>query len=414
MAQYRSTYYGWIIVGVSTLSLTLVYGIRHSFSVFFPSILDEFGWSRASTSLMFSLNVLIYGLVAPVAGRFGDRWNPKGVMITAILILGLLTSSCAFANELWHFWILFGLVMPVAIAFAGWPLMGPALSNWFTDRRGLVMGLSQSGIGFSFAYGIVSELAIENLGWRIAYIILAVLMVAILLPLHIFVYRYRPTSPVFAQRKHFEGVGANHQGKDWTFGTALRTRQLWLLVCSNFLFWGLGTYLVLAHQIKFAEDMGYTRLFASSILVLFGFFMVAGQLSAFISDLIGREVTVALASGLALTALASLISIKDASQPWLLYVYAGCLGYGTGVYTPTIWAAAADIFHGTNYGAISNLMLTGMGIGGAIGPWLGGYFYDIFGTYEYAFALATGAFCLAGVTVLLAAPSKAKKIRARN
>ena len=47
-----SLYYGWIIVGVAAFTMMFVYGIRHSFSVFFPSILDHFGWSRESTSIM--------------------------------------------------------------------------------------------------------------------------------------------------------------------------------------------------------------------------------------------------------------------------------------------------------------------------------------------------------------------------
>ena len=67
-------FYGWAIVGITIVGMMLIYGIRHSFAVFFPSILDEFGWSRGSTAFMLSLNLLIYGFVAPVAGSLGDRW----------------------------------------------------------------------------------------------------------------------------------------------------------------------------------------------------------------------------------------------------------------------------------------------------------------------------------------------------
>lgn len=424
MGQRRSIFYGWVMVGISIASLTLVYGIRHSFSVFFPSILDEFSWSRASTSLMLSLNVLVYGFMAPVAGRLGDRWNPKKVMVIGVLFLSLITAGCSLAANLWHFWVLFGLMMPLGTALAGWPLIGPALSNWFTDRRGLVMGLSQCGIGLSFVYGIISELAIERLGWRHAYFVLAGLLVAVLLPLYLFFFHFRPASKGLAAYGSKEvspclgteigKAGSHTEGRNWTLSSALRTYQLWLLICSNFFFWGVGDYLVLAHQIRFAEDVGFTRLFASSVFVLFGISMLAGQLSAFISDLIGRELTITIASVLSITAVASLITVSDASRPWALYLYASFLGYGTGVYTPTIWAAAGDIFHGKNYGAISNLLLTGMGVGGAIGPWLGGYFYDIFGSYKGAFVLSMVAYGIACVTVLIAAPRKAGMINARG
>lgn len=62
-------------------------------------ILDKFGWGRGITAVMFSLNLLVYGLLAPVAGSQSDRWKPRWVMPIGIAILGLVTASCAFAQE---------------------------------------------------------------------------------------------------------------------------------------------------------------------------------------------------------------------------------------------------------------------------------------------------------------------------
>jgi len=185
MVRRPHFFYGWVIVGIAVISLTLIYGIRHSFAVFFPPILDEFGWSRGSTAIMFSLNILIYGLLAPVAGNLGDRWKPRRVMPIGIAILGLATASCAFAQELWYFYLLFGILVPVGMALCGWPLLGPALANWFTRRRGLVIGLGQMGAGLSFAYGMFAEFAISQLGWRHAYFVLAGTLVTLPLPLSI-------------------------------------------------------------------------------------------------------------------------------------------------------------------------------------------------------------------------------------
>ncbi|MEE9399804.1 MAG: MFS transporter, partial [Dehalococcoidales bacterium] len=153
--------------------MALLYGTRHSFSVFFPPILGEFGWSRGSTALMLSLNILVYGLVAPIAGTLGDRWKPRRIMPIGITIVGLATAGCAFATELWHFYLLFGILMPVGTAFSGWPLIGPALTNWFSKRRGLVLGLGQLGGGISFTYGMFVEFVISQLGWRYAYFVIA-------------------------------------------------------------------------------------------------------------------------------------------------------------------------------------------------------------------------------------------------
>jgi len=180
---------------------------------------------------------------------------------------------------------------------------------------------------------------------------------------------------------------------------------------SYFLFWGVGNYLVLTHQVKFAEDVGYSSTFAASIFALYGLLQIAGQLSAGISDWIGREMTVTLAVILIIGALVALVSVKDTSQPWLLYLYAVCFGYGTGFYTPTVTAGAADIFHGKHFGAIAGLLLTGMGIGGVIGPWLGGYIYDITGSYFSAFILCMVCFALACIAFWIAAPRNAARMR---
>lgn len=423
MVKGPRLFYGWIIVGITVVSMTLIYGIRHSFSVFFPPILDEFGWARGSTALMMSLNILIYGFFAPVAGSLGDHWKPRRIMPIGVAVLGVATAGCAFANQLWHFYLLFGVLVPIGSAFTGWPLLGPALANWFAKSRGLAMGLGQMGGGFSFVYGVFAEFTISQLGWRYAYVVLAGILVAVLSPLYLLFFHYRPEDknvrpygaaelPAVETSKSTTAVVRNRLSRDWTLRQAMGTYQLWLLVLSQSLYWGLGTYLVLAHQVKFTGDAGYSSMFSASVFGLFGIFFAGGQASAFISDRIGREKTITLAAILSIGALVALLSVKDSSQPLLLYIYATCFGYGTGLYSPTLVAGTADIFYGRHFGGIAALLLTGMGVAAVIGPWLGGYIYDISGSYSGAFLLCMGCFCLACIAVWIAAPRNAGKLRA--
>jgi MFS family permease len=423
MGKYPRLFYGWIIVGITVVSMTLIYGIRHSFSVFFPPILNEFGWARGSTALMMSLNILIYGFFAPVAGSLGDRWKPRRIVPIGIAIIGLATASCALANKLWHFYLFFGVLVPIGSAFTGWPLLGPALANWFAKSRGLAMGVGQMGGGLSFVYGVFAEFTISQLGWRYAYVVLAGTLVALLSPLYLLFFHYRPEDrgirpygaaelPAVEAPQSTTAVVINRLSRDWTLRQAMGTYQLWLLVLSQSLFWGVGGYLVLAHQVKFTGDTGYSSMFSASIFGLLGIFLAGGQASAFISDRIGREKTITLAAILSIGSLVVLLSVKDTSQPLLLYVYAICFGYGGGLFSPTIFAGTADIFHGRHYGGIAALLLTGMGVGAAIGPWLGGYIYDISGSYSGAFLLCIVCFSLACIAVWIAAPRNAGKLRA--
>jgi MFS family permease len=151
-------------------------------------------------------------------------------------------------------------------------------------------------------------------------------------------------------------------------------------------------------------------MFSTAIFALFGIFMIIGQAFSSISDWIGREQTITIATILAIGGLVALILVSDTNQPWLLYIYAICFGCGAGLYSPAIFAAAADIFYGRSFGAISGLLLTGMGIGGFIGPWLGGYIYDVTGSYFGAFLLCMVCFGLSCVSAWIAAPRHIRKL----
>jgi MFS family permease len=411
-------FYGWVIVGTAVIGMTILYGVRNAFAVFFPPLLDEFGWSRGGTALIFSLNLLIYGLLAPIVGSLADRWKPRIVMTAGIIILSLSTASCALANELWHFYLFFGLLMPIGQACCGWPILGPALVNWFVRRRGRAIGLGQIGAGLSFTFGLFAEFVMSKVGWRHTYFVMAGILVVVLLPMYLFFMYYRPedkgvkgygSAETAAASSLAESSKMRNPSNEWTLRSAMRTYQLWLLVISYFLFWGLAGYLIQAHQVKFAVDMGYSSAFAASIYALFGVCVVAGLLSASLSDWLGREKTITLSTILALGAVLALISVKDNSQPWLLYLYATFFGYANGLYWPTMHASAADIFPGRNFGAIAGLLVTGVGVGGIIGPWLGGYIYDISGSYFSAFVLCLICFVLACIAVWIAAPRHAER-----
>ncbi len=409
-------FYGWVIVAVCTVCMTMGYGIRHSFSVFFPSILDEFGWSRASTAVMLSLHLFFYGIFAPLAGSLSDLWQPKRIMMIGAIILGLATALCGIANSLWHFYIIFGLFTPIGLAFLGAPVVTPTIINWFFRSRGLAYGLAQMGGGLSFVFAFLIESLISSTDWRMAYIILGVVLVVVLIPLLLGFFFYHPYEKKLLaygldESKHsnpsvsFEKENLSDQ--TWTLKKAARTYQFWMLVLSMTLFWGAGCYLVLAHQVKYAQDMGYSSLFASSIFGLFGVFMVVGQIISSVSDRIGREVVLVTGCLIAIGAVFCLSQVQDTTQPWLLYVYAVFFGFGAGLQSPTIFVGASDLFAGPHFGAIAGVILCGMGIGGALGPWIGGYVYDILGSYSYAFGFSMTCFAVSALAFILAAPRRA-------
>lgn len=421
MARKNPFFFGWYIVITMIFGMTLAYGIRSSFSVFFPHVLDTFHWDRGVTSIMFSLNLLVCGIAAPIAGGLVDRWKPRVVVIIGIFLLGFSIAACYFATQLWHYYLLFGFLVPIGTAFCGSPAFNPALMNWFHKRRGLAMGLGQIGGGFGFAYVMIIEWVMGITKWQYSFFVMGGMVIVILLPLYLLFYYNRPQD----KNRKFKAYGEDDAlvkaeterlavgGPDWTVRRALKTYQLWLIIFANFCFWGLGNYLVTAHQIKFAEDAGFTSFTAASVFALYGIISIIGQLGASMSDTIGREKTITISVVLMLIGLSSLMSVHNTSDMWKLYIYATCGGLATGLFTPTVMVAAGDLFHGKNIGAISALELTGLGFGGMIGPWLGGYIYDVRGSYLLAFAISMAAYALSGIAFWIAAPRHADKLRAK-
>jgi MFS family permease len=420
MIRKPRVFYGWYIVGVMIVAMMLVYGIRTSFSSFFPHILDEFHWFRGTTAIMLSLNIFVYGLSAPVAGHLVDKWKPRAVVFIGIFLLAFGTAGCYFARELWHFYILFGILAPIGSAFCGSPVLNTAIINWFTKRRGLAVGLGQIGGGLSFVYVMLVDWVSTRWGWEYSFFVMAGLLIVIMAPLYLVFYHVRPEDKKIKAYGYEEPQSGALPGivlaakPDWTLRQAFGTYQLWLLVFADFCYWGIGNYLVIAHQIRFAEDVGYTSQLATSVLALFGLVSIVGQVGAFVSDFIGREKTALFAVVLHAGGFLALLSVHDASQPWLLYIYAICAGFATGTFSPTIIVSSADIFHGKNIGAISALLLTGVGFGGAIGPWLGGYIFDVSGSYHSAFIVSMVAVALAGVSLWIAAPRHAARLREKR
>ena len=89
-----------------------------------------------------------------------------------------------------------------------------------------------------------------------------------------------------------------------------------------------------------------------------------------------------------------------------LGAFAVLFGFGGGLATPVTYAASADIFHGKHFGTVGGLLLGGMGVGSVLGPWLGGYLFDISGSYTIAFILCIISLVFSCLFLWISAPRK--------
>ena len=417
-------FYGWYIALVGSTAYALGYGSRFSFSVIFPSLLEEFKWSRDLTATMFSVHLLIYGIAAPIAGFLVDRTGPRRTMVlgTILLSLGLVLSR--WGNQLWYFWITFGLISGAGLCMIGAVPFTTVLRNWFERKRGLAFSLLFLGSGGAFGCYPAIAWLIDTTGWRNTYLIEGLVVGAVMIPLIVFVVRYHPRDMGLSR----DGLPETQEGRaspakgtlrvvdpawaavDWTLSKAVRTTRFWLCCLATFSLWGINQNILLTHQVAFAIDMGYSKLYASSVLSLFGLTYAIGSLGSLVSDRIGREVTILLATVIGISGMIVLMFIRDASQPWMLYYFSISLGAANGLCSHTIAAAVTDIFQGLRVGPIVGAVWFAFAVGGTIGPWLGGWLFERTGDYFLAFLVATVLFAVAGAAIWLAAPRKVRRV----
>ena len=177
-------FYGWVILAASFGSFATAAGLMHAYTVFFVAFLDEFGWSRAETSVAYAVSQLLSGASAPFVGMLSDRLGPRTLVLLggSILAVGLVAS--AYVVSFGQLIVVYGVVMTLGAHGLGLVVFVPLLSRWFVRRRGLVLALVQSanGLGRALSAPLVQFL-IATLGWRRAYLVLAVGLGVLLGPL---------------------------------------------------------------------------------------------------------------------------------------------------------------------------------------------------------------------------------------
>ena len=423
----KRIFYGWYIVAAGFMSYCFGYGSRYSFSVIFPSLLEDFKWPRDITAAMFSFHILVYGCIAPIAGYLINRLGPRKTMIFGVTLLTIGLASSGWASKLWHFYLGFGVLCGAGLCLTGSVPFTVIVSNWFERKRGLALAVMFCGNGGAYASYPAIAWLIYRMGWRNTFLVEAIIISVIMIPVIMLIIRYHPQDMGLFRDGLSEGGKAAPANKnrvkamkvvdpawaavDWTLAKAMRTKRFWMLALTSFSLWGIMQHIMVTHHVAFAVDMGYSRIYASSVLSLYGILYSVGCLAALVSDRIGREPTFTVGTGIGITGIAVILFLRDTSHPWMLYYYAITMGIGNGLCTPTIAAAVTDIFQGRRAGSAIGAVWFAFAIGGTIGPWLGGWLFELQGNYRLAFTVAMVMSGVACAAIWLAAPRKVRCVQ---
>ncbi len=387
----------WIVLAASFATFAISAGMMQSYTVFLVSFIQVFAWSRAESSVAYSVSQLVNGLSSPLVGALVDRLGSRRLVLLGgtLLTLGLIGS--AHASALWHVILLYGVVMTVGANCLGMVVFAPLISRHFVRRRGMAVAVLQSANGAGRAISAPgAQLLIGTFGWREAYLAQGALMGLLVLPLAmLFRGADRPATDAGPPRPDpLAAPSVAPPRQNWTLGEAMRTRQFWLLFIV-YLCTGLGSFLVSLHQLAFAVDHGFDRLYAAGVLGMGSFLAIPGIiLTGTSSDYIGRELSAIIAYGVSILGVVFALFITGPGDTWLLWLHACFFGLTWGARGPTITAKTADLFPGPRLGTILGVITVGTGIGSAAGAWAAGWIFDRTGSYHVAFGLSIAAYTM--------------------
>jgi MFS family permease len=396
----------------------LAVGSRNGFSLFFAPWKEDFDWTVSQLSVVAAIGTVTNALTTPLLGNMYDRFGGKRVIIMSLVIFGMGTVALSQVNAFWQLMIIYGFVISFAASGVSFVTTGPLISRWFDRKRGTAMAIQTAGAPVGGMLIVpFSAYLLELTDWRWVWAVLALLILAIGLPLAYFVLKENP------QQMGLEpdgGEAVDSAGRRQPtvarcapplecvrWQDAFRSAPLWQLSLAYFVC-GVTTTALAIHFVPFATDQGMSPQSAATAFGLMMGLNVAGVLSAgYLSDRWGSK---NLLAGVYFTrglAYAVLIFTSGGSAIWVFVCIAGLSWIAT---VPLTYSLTREIYGIRAMGTLSGIVTMSHQIGGAITVWLAGWAFDRYGTYT---PLWVAGAALLGVASLLAYSVRERALAAR-
>ncbi len=392
-------YYRWVVVLYGVMLQAISVGsLIYCFALFTLPWLEEFGSSRRDLMLTIALLQIGGGLLGPVAGRALDTYPIKWVILTGLSCMAIGLTLAQQATELWHLWLVYATLMPLTMTLMGTLAAQTLVSRWFTDNRGLALGVSAIGtnVGGIILPILVSAWLLE-VGWRDTLNNLVILAVVLIVPLTFIVLGRKP-APVAAS--------ASSQGDDqriWTTREILTTTLFWIP------FVGLAPLSMAFGTLQFnlgiiVRDIGLDTTVTGNLIALTSVSMVAGKLFfGVLGDRIDHRKLYWVAN---VATVIALMMVMYAQTLPVLVIATVATGISGGGILPLMGLMYSSRFGVASFGRVMGFgMLTIMA--GAVSPIGAGWVYDLYGSYDVALIALALIMLPAGIAMIWLRPPRA-------
>ena len=372
--QDKGINYGWVMVLVVFVLSGLAFGSMASISVFLKPVSFEFGWSRGQTSFAYTVASLSSAVFGVLWGQVADKYGTKWFGFVGAICMSLVLFALSSLDSIVQFYTLYFLFGAMGSAL----LFSPLYANvgfWFKENPGLALGLAASGgaIGQAFIPHL-SGILIESSGWKMAYVNLAIIYILISLPI------------AFLIKESPWRINARNQEEEEERNFPLSEKEVVSWISVAVIFCCICMSIPIMHLVPLLTDKGFSLEFATSVLIIL---MICGAFGRILGGMLGDYIGAL--PGYILMSFGQTIFVvwfPHLISPASIYVLAALFGFTySGVMSSIL--VCTRIMVSAKFGARAMSLTSLFGwIGMGLGGFLGGYFFDIYGDYSWAFAFA--------------------------
>lgn len=397
----RGMFRGWYVVAAAFAVMFVGFGSAYTFSAFLEPLQRDFGASRGSISLVFSIAGFLYFALGIVSGPLADRIGSRPLAVAGMILTAAGLAAASAARSLVEVYLAYGLGVGLGVGCAYVPAIG-AVQRWFVRRRGFASGLAVSGIGLgTLAMPPLASLLIGSVGWRGAYLVLGAIALVLGGGLSLLIENDPKDrglgpdgDPPRAPRAGTDAAGASV--REAVRSTRFVGLYVSCLVCS------FGAFVPFVHLVPYARDHGVAASSAALLLGMIGAGSTAGRfVLGALADRMGRDrsltvVLIGMAFAMAIWAVAANV--------WSLAAFAFVYGAFYGGWVAVLPAVVMDHFGGRNVSGIIGMLYTSVAFGTLVGPSAAGFAYDSSHSYALPILLSAAANIVAALIVVVMLP----------